>query len=121
MKVLQRKAASKPRKSVVIDCIGPVSLGFAETFGKTLASIELALPVLVEFKRATIDYMSGIKAMAEMLDNRRNAGGFGAFITASNRWRSVLQQNGISKNLILSENTAESDRLIILAQARTTG
>jgi hypothetical protein len=32
-----------------------------------------------------------------------------------------LQQNGISKNLILSENTAESDRLIILAQARTTG
>jgi len=120
MNVLQRKAASKPRKSVVIDCIGPMSLGFAETFGKTLAGIELTLPVLVEFKRATIDDMRGLKAMAEMLDSRRTAGGFGAFITASNRWRSVLQQNGISKNLILSDRDAVSDRLIILAQARAT-
>ena len=98
MKGLLRNVASKPRKSVVIDCIGPLSMGFAETFGKTLAGIELTLPVLVEFKRATIDDMRGMRVMAEMLDNRRIAGGFGAFITASSRWRSVLQQNGISKN-----------------------
>jgi hypothetical protein len=112
-----RKPQVKRHKPVIIDCIGPLTPGFVETFDRAIDEIDLALPVLVQFKRATFNDMHGLTAIAETIGRRRISGGYAAFIAASSRWRDILQRGGISADWILREEDASANRRIILANA----
>jgi len=94
-----------------------LTLDFTKSFETAVADVDLALPVLVQLKRATLDDAHGLTAMAETIGRRRVSGGYAAFITTSSRWRAALQRSGISSDLILRDENASAKRRIILANA----
>jgi len=110
-----RSSKAAALRPVIIECIGPLTRAFADAVGGMLPRVELARPILVEFKRATVDDMSGFTAIADLLDQRQLSGGTAAFITSSTRWRTILRQAGISSALIRDDAGASAGRRIIVA------
>jgi len=111
------KRKNQVQRAVVVDCISTISPSFIDLFRKTLATIEIDRAILVELKRATISDRSGLEAMAAALDERLEAGGRAAFLTATHRSHHMLRQIGVPEQMLVTN--ADSARMIILAEHST--